>query len=467
MTQQVNAIYSVTAEIQLLQALIKDTSLYDEPSVSEDLFIHKEAKALYKAIGVLIKLKEPVSQLSLLREANKIDDSIEIDIVNLVFKDIDSLNPISFEHSIKTLQEERVKINLQSTLKEALEIVSSQGGFNSDEFLNKATELEKICTSNISDDDLLSLDACFDFYKEDLEFRQSGKIWEFYDPFLDATLTRKASGGQIILISASTGIGKSAYTLNIINNLINVGTPALYFSIEMDKISTMDRLLAMRTEIPVREWYRKERINELIPILEKERQLLKNTPFRFVDNPSMSLSKIQSYIKKFKKIYKTDYVCVFIDLITQVKEFITISSHNMSLASTIEQGVNQLNVIAKEENVCFVCVAQMKRDTDSYKINSVKEVNKLRPTLNDIKNSGALAERSRAVISLFRPRFYIEKYLPDIEELEYMDDILEVSVIKQNQGPLGMGKYIYKSDILKAIPLMESDEENSLKGVSF
>jgi replicative DNA helicase len=277
--------------------------------------------------------------------------------------------------------------------------------------------------------------------------------------FLDDMLTRKAAGGQIILISAATGMGKSVYALNLINGMVNLNIPCLYISLEMDDISTYDRWLAMRTKIPIKEWYVKENIDALKGKVEKERKLLEGKPFRFVDNPNLTLTKIQSLVREFKTYYKTEYVCVYVDLITQVKDFIDLENGGGNLANTIEQSVNKLNAIAKEENVCFVCVAQMKRTIDDIKITKVEDTDKLKPTLGGIKNSGALAERARAVLGVFRARPYIEKYLPDDPKLEYIQDIMEINILKQNQGGIGHGKYLFDASIMTALPFVEEESE--------
>jgi replicative DNA helicase len=190
--------------------------------------------------------------------------------------------------------------------------------------------------------------------------------------------------------------------------MISSNIPCMYFSLEMDEISTMDRFLALRNGIPIIEWYAQgNAIDPLIKILDKERTQLINKPFRFIDDPSISLAEIEQQIKDFKLTMKSDYACIYIDLITQVKEFIDIGgSRGGNLATTIEIAVNRLNAMAKKLNVCIVAVAQMNRDADSAKIQELSHINNLRPTLNNVKNSNALGERSRVVISVFRPKYY-------------------------------------------------------------
>ena len=137
------------------------------------------------------------------------------------------------------------------------------------------------------------------------------------------------------------------------------------------------------------------------------------------------------------------------------------NSSKGTLATTIELAVNRLNAIAKKEGVCIVAIAQMNRGADSTRIESIDELEKLRPTLNNVKNSGALGERSRVVLSVFRPKYYASRLFPNDEGLEFMPDELEIQVLKQSMGSVGViGRYNFNGPTFTCRPL--SDEEGSI-----
>jgi replicative DNA helicase len=188
---------------------------------------------------------------------------------------------------------------------------------------------------------------------------------------------------------------------------------------------------------------------------------LKDKAFRFIDEPDITLEQIHHHIREFKLAYKVDYLIVFVDLITQVREFMDMSSNkNASLPTIMEKAINKVNAIAKKENVCIVAIAQMNRDADSAKITTMQDIDKLRPTLNTIKNSAALAERSRAVLSVFRAKYYSDRYLPNDEEAREEPDVLEIQVVKQNMGRVGnIGKYNFNGPTFKLNVLMEGNDD--------
>lgn len=454
--ERANETYIVASQYQILNLLCNNPELIDvKPEINEDLFSHKQARDLYNAVFSLHKNKEKITSLSLLREANRINEEIDLALIEKILDfEVDTS---SVQSVIESLKKDSVKYKLNRNIHSLTNELSKLGSINEEKVQSLLWDAQQIVLNGTSNVDSKTIPECLDNYILDLERRRKGEYFTFGDQFLDNNLTRKASGGQYILISAATGMGKSGYALNLIDGMINLGVPCMYFSLEMDEISTFDRLLAKRTKIPITDWYQKENIQSLILKVQKEKEILSNKPFRFIDNPNISLTKIQSLIREFKLFYKVEYVCVYIDLITQVKEFIDIDNSN--LATAIEKAVNKLNAIAKEENVCFVCVAQMKRTIDDMKITKVEDTEKLKPTLGSIKNSGALAERARVVLGVFRARPYIEKYLPKDPKLEFMQDIMEVNILKQNQGGISQGMYLFDATIMTAIPYVEEESE--------
>lgn len=451
-----NDSYVVSAEYQVLNLIIKNPSLLDtHPQITEDNFPHKQARDILSSIKKLFSLKEDVTALSVFRESNKLNDQIELGIIEKIMDF--SVTENSLLNAFELLKKASLKNKLLKKVDGLYSEIDTLDELKQDKVADILYDAQQLILSSGDRIDSKKLEECFDSYKEDLIKRKEGKYYSFGDIFLDSVLTRKAAGGQIILISAATGMGKSGYALNLINGMINLSIPAMYFTLEMDEVSTMDRLLAIRTQVPISEWYVKENIDTLLRRVEEEKKSIENKPFRLIDNPSINLNKMKSLIREFKTYYKTDYVCVYVDLITQVKEFIDLEKGGASLATTIEKAVNKLNEIAKTENVCFVCVAQMNRSVDNIKLTKADETDKLKPTLGSIKNSGALAERARAVLSVFRARPYIEKYLPNAPELQYLEDIMELSILKQNQGGVGIGRYLFDGKTMTAVPYTEDD----------
>jgi len=436
-----NEDFVIAAEYQVLKLYLSNPTI-DWKELSSSSFPHKKAKVLYKAISILQDSKESVTEGSLFREANQIDDSIDLPIITSVLDyDADLSN---LDKALKTLKKASIKSRLNFYVDRLSEVVKNKDELDYTlvaSFLYEAQEL-------LSEDKDTSLSKnlieCLTEYEEELRLRQAGKYYPFHDTYLDRVLTKKAAPGQIILIAGATGTGKSIYALSLINGFINTNIPCMYFSPEMDTISTMDRLMSMRSGIPIEEWYKTGiAIDPLLRIVDEEKTKLAGKTFRFIDDPAIDLNTIRELIKEFKITYKTNYLIVIVDLVTQVRDFID-SKSKFTLANIIEISVNELNAIAKKENVCIIAVAQMNRDADNMKVQTMEDLERLRPTLNNIKNSNALAERARTVLSVFRRKYYAQRYLPEDPETEFMLNDLEIQVLKQSMGDVGQfGHYLF------------------------
>lgn len=450
-----NSSYIVTAEFEVLKCLI-DYPDNDFPNLTENSFPHKTARSVYKALSILKERGERINESSLLREANKLDDQVSRGVVQTVFAT--QVDVSNIEGALASLQDGAIKHSLSTHLDKVLELVKSNNPISPSEIYKITSDMQEAIANVGNKTKSKTLEEALDDYDDYLDARKAGNKFIIGDEFLDSNLTRKFRGGQTITIAGATGTGKSAFSLNLVKNHINLSVPTMYFTLEMDEESTMDRLIAQELQIPVEQLYDKSNIEWIKEKKKVLRLQYANKPFRIIDQPSIDLATIHYLIREFKAIYKVDYVCVIIDLATMVKDFIDVKSGSGTLANAIEMSANLMNAIAKIENVCFINVVQFNRSADSTRIDSIDELNKLRPNLNSIKNSHALAERSRVVLSVFRPKYYAERLFPENPDVELMQDEMQIQILKQSQGSVGsIGRYLFDGPTFSIVPRSEED----------
>lgn len=291
-------------------------------------------------------------------------------------------------------------------------------------------------------------------YRKQLVARQQGLFYSYGDSALDK-ITIGAVPGQMTTIFGTSGMGKSAFSINLFNKQINKRIPAMYITLEMDETSTMDRLVALRCKIPVSDLMMRGSISdegasmEGLQIIERfDEELVKlkkmQDTFFIVDQPSFKLSDLESMIAQAKKRMGTDYLICTIDLWTMISDVGT-------QASDIEDAINRTSAIAKRQNVHIINIVQANRDTDNKNIPSVDMINLLKPkTINSIKNSAAIGERSRTVLAVFRPKHYAEQMFPDDPLTNLMDDTFSVICLKASMSKIGREvKYLYRPEIFR------------------
>lgn len=272
------------------------------------------------------------------------------------------------------------------------------------------------------------------YYKKKIEDRKNGETYSFHNSVFDSLITEGPTPGHGGIIGGSTGMGKSALCLNVINDLINADVPTMYFPIEMGLENTIDRLAAIRTGYPFKDIVRLGKNGFANTELEKEilheiDGLRAHPNFAIVDKPNLNMKKLRSYIKRFQaKLPGRKYCIVFIDLLLMIKEFYDDGSN---MAQMIERAINKLDILAKELGVHWVGVVQLNRSVESDKVLSEQAINKLKPTRSAIKNSSALLERARWAVTVFRKKYFADLYLSE-EEAEGIDDIAEIQLMKAN-----------------------------------
>lgn len=461
------------AEYRLLNALIKNSSFRDDTRVSEELFIDIPAKSAYEAIMNLADKGIEITPASLLQEAGNIDYNVTQQIIQTIWN-IDLEGATSLDDILEVLKTAKLKDDLIVKTNELRQELEQPGNIEGEEVYSKIAAIDEALNGAIKKESpLMSFGEWADSYLEYLEQRRVGKKYSYGDPLLNEYLYKGAYPGAITLICASTNMGKSTYVLSLINNLLENNSPCMYLSLEMSGEDTMDRLISMRCGISNEDLYNNDgnNIDSIIEVVKKEKAALANRKnFYFCEDPDIDIYKLRKLIKEFKKRSGNNYCLVAIDLLTQMKGFMTSSRGGMSVANNIEVAMNELNALAKRENVHIIGVAQFNRESDNIKIRDLQDIEDCRPNIASVKNSGALVERSRVLLSIFRKAFYIERYLNKDEEAMSQDDIMEVQVLKNSNGASGkIFRYMFDGDHFKLLPLADEEQAklDALKEIEF
>jgi replicative DNA helicase len=447
--------------VKLEQAVIN--CIWDEPDLiykfDKPYFQSRIAQDLFNTLKALYEDQVPFLINNIIAEGNKHNDRISREFLEKLRSEEYSVE--SFEtYYFPQLRKEYAKVQIRDKLlQDTLIETSSKEDFDVEKVNEFVIDLqENLDIIRGKESTLMSATQMALRYEEALQKRARGEHkYSFGDSFLDRFLTVGAAPGQITTIFGATGVGKSTYALNLVNRQINKHIPSLYISLEMDTISTMDRLIAIRQGVPVSLFYPNE--EDDIPeeafqfFREESNKLSKSKRFYFIEDPTVSLSDLEFLIQEAKRKMGVSYLICTVDLLTMISDI-------GGNPSEIEESMNRVHRIAKRNNVHIVGVLQANRSADSHSVPSIDQIDRLRPTLNNVKNSHAFAERSRILLSVFRPYYYARRYFPDAPELETMEDVLEIGILKQSQGQTGhILKYLYDGEKFSIYPFLNNEEE--------
>jgi len=273
----------------------------------------------------------------------------------------------------------------------------------------------------------------------------------------------------LFLLRDFTVTHNSSFSLSLMRNLSQASVPTAQFALEMNNMSLFTKLLAFRTKLPIRTIIKKpEDLSEdERKLYEYEKQILAQNKFIYLnDNPSQSLSSIREQIMLLQDSLKQQYFVGVVDLFGKIRDFQ--SSDNF--ARDYEKKCNEVQVIVRELGVHLILVAQINKEVSKRK-------NK-RPTMNDLKNAGALTEVSDIILGIHRPYYDPELALKsqlsygiiaadsdddiyDKEDSFIEDDInknlAEVIVLKQRMGPKDvLVNFTFDPDTTGFYPVTES-----------
>ena len=206
-------------------------------------------------------------------------------------------------------------------------------------------------------------------------------------------ITHGYHAGEITLLAARPGQGKTAKALTEAYNIASSGIPTAFFSLEMPEAQLMQRMISNVSQVP----FEKIRANELdaeqwgnmvSPYLER----IKKLPLYFVDQGGISINELKNRLRRMVREHKIQMV--FIDYI----QLITSAGHN-NRNEAIGHISRSLKALAKELDLPIVALAQLSRAVETRGGDRI-------PILSDLRESGDLEQDADVVMFLMRPEYY-------------------------------------------------------------
>lgn len=226
-------------------------------------------------------------------------------------------------------------------------------------------------------------------------------------------ITGGLEGGDVIVIGARPGVGKSAFTSQIILEMAKAGKRIGFYNLEMSEKQVYERLLSNQSGI------RLNRIRRAIQFLgdEKERFESANQTLGKMDILISSGTKSVSEIRNECRHQELD--CIIIDYLQLVRA----DTRYQSRASEVGAISKAIKALAMELNVPIIALSQLNRTSE---MRETKE-----PTMGELREAGDIEQDASIIILLWN--------------LDNEDKTRKgLKVDKNRQGELG--KIVYRFD---------------------
>ncbi len=229
-------------------------------------------------------------------------------------------------------------------------------------------------------------------------------------------LTTGFQRSDLIIVGGRPSMGKTAFSLNIAQHVgVNMGEPVAIFSLEMSKEQLAFRMLcseAMVDSNSIRKGFiKKDDWHHLTGAASK----LAASPIFIDDTSGMSVLEMRAKARRLKAEHGLSLVVV--DYLQLMR--------GRGNAERREQEISEisrsLKGLAKELRVPVIALSQLNRGVETRGGNK-------KPTLADLRESGAIEQDADVIIFLYRDEVY-NKDNPDNKNKA------EIIVAKQRNGP--------------------------------
>lgn len=235
---------------------------------------------------------------------------------------------------------------------------------------------------------------------------------------------------NLIIIAARPAMGKTAFALNIAQNVAKISDKAVaIFSLEMGAESLAERMLSAEGLIPsyhVRTGNLTE--SEWRRMISAQERLARGKIF-IDDTAGIKISEIRSKAKRLAQ-ENNGLGLIVIDYLQLIE-----GRGRENRQQEVSEISRQLKIIAKELKVPVIALSQLSRGVDQR--------NDKRPILSDLRESGSIEQDADIVAFLYREAYYKR------DEQEEPDNVTELIIEKNRHGSLGTVQLFFLKEYAK------------------
>ena len=253
--------------------------------------------------------------------------------------------------------------------------------------------------------------------------------------------------GHLSVIAASTSMGKTAFAINIAQNVLKRNESVAMISLEMDATEVVDRMVISESQVHAWKYSQGQTNKKEEEKISKALDNMHEYPLMISDERGLNVAQIRARLRKFRS--QLDEIGLVVIDYLQMIQLPDDQIQNTSRA--IGEIVLQLRNLASELNVPIILISQISR---SFTSRSDK-----RPVLSDLRDSGNIEEIADGVIFLYREA-HTSAAAREKAIAEGTEDETDIIVAKQRTGQTGSIKLSFDEKHIRFV-----DPENvSIEG---
>ncbi len=386
--------------------------------ISREDFYKEAHRKIFEAMIRLFEKSEPIDLITVVEELRK---SGEIEAVGgeEYLSSLASQVPTAanIKYHSKIIRE---KALLRSLIKSASEIVDNvyENSLDADDLVDQAERIIFHISDKRIKTSFVELKSLIKGTFETIEhlYDKKSAITGVASGFAD--LDERTSGfqrGDLIIVGGRPSMGKTAFSLNIARHVgVDLKEPVAIFSLEMSKEQLAMRMLcseAMVDSNSIRKGFiRKEDWSKLTNAAGR----LTESPIFIDDTSSITVLEMRAKARRLKLEHK-GLSLIIVDYLQLMRGRGNFERREQEISEISRS----LKALSKELNVPIIALSQLNR--------GVEQRHDKKPTLADLRESGAIEQDADVIIFLYRDEFYNKNTSEKGKA--------EIIIAKQRNGP--------------------------------
>ncbi len=238
--------------------------------------------------------------------------------------------------------------------------------------------------------------------------------------------------GELIIIAARPGIGKSALALNITSTACEEKKAVAFISLEMGTTQLVMRLLSSNSGIGLSKIISGKLDEKDLSVLYLTRLKIDHYDLYLDDSTVTDISEIMAQCRELKRNKKLDMVVVdYLQLIGK-----RTANKNASRAELVGGISRSLKILAMELDIPVIALSQLNRESIKREV----------PNLADLRESGSIEQDADIVL-------FLHKASKDSDNLDSKarSHRVELIIAKNRQGEVGSLGLTFQEPIVKFI----------------
>ncbi len=238
-------------------------------------------------------------------------------------------------------------------------------------------------------------------------------------------MTAGWQASDLVIIAGRPAMGKTSFALSLAKNIaVDYHEPIAFFSLEMNNVQLVNRLMSNVCEISGRKILNGQLDDEEWKRLDRNIRKLQGAPIYIDDTPGMSIFELRSKARRL--VREKGVKVIMIDYLQLMNANGAKFGSRQEEVSTISRSLKGL---AKELNIPILALSQLNRTVENR-----EGIDGKRPQLSDLRESGAIEQDADMVLFVHRPEYY---HIYQDEKGNDLHGMAQIIIAKHRKGATG------------------------------